>query len=106
LFPRPYLPAGFTSPQEIVSQLYIHSILGLSFSRGYFFQLNKTDFYSNIFNMETFGEKILVVDDNIELIDIIRKFLRTQNFEVLTALDGKTAIEKTLSDAPELVILD
>jgi two-component system sensor histidine kinase/response regulator len=56
--------------------------------------------------METFGKKILVVDDNIELIDIIRKFLRTQNFEVLTALDGKTAIEKTLSDAPELVILD
>ena len=56
--------------------------------------------------METIGRKILVVDDNPEFVDLIRKILERKDFQVSVALDGKTAIEKVLSDVPELVLLD
>src|SRR3989304_8354033 len=56
--------------------------------------------------MGRLGEKILVVDDNAEFIDFIRRFLESRNYQVSIALNGKTAIEKTLSDIPELVLLD
>ncbi len=50
--------------------------------------------------------KILVVDDNTEFVDLARKILESNNFQVSVALDGKTAIEKALLDAPECVLLD
>lgn len=56
--------------------------------------------------METIGRKILVVDDNPEFVDLVRKILESKDFQVSTALDGKTGIEETLSGAPELVLLD
>ena len=56
--------------------------------------------------METSGRKILVVDDNVEFVDLMRKVLVSKDFQVSVALDGKTAIEKALSDVPELVLLD
>src|SRR4030042_2842021 len=56
--------------------------------------------------MGSLGEKILVVDDNAGFIDFIRRFLESKDFRVSIALNGKTAIEKTLSDIPELVLLD
>ena len=56
--------------------------------------------------MGSLGEKILVVDDNADFIDFIRRFLESKHFQVSIALNGKTAIEKTLSDIPELVLLD
>jgi len=56
--------------------------------------------------MGTIGRKILVVDDNQEFVDFIRKILESKDFRVSVALDGKTAIEKTLFDIPDLVLLD
>jgi len=56
--------------------------------------------------MGTEGRKILVVDDNQEFVDLVRKILGSKGFQVSIALDGKTAIEKAISDAPELVLLD
>lgn len=56
--------------------------------------------------METKGRKILVVDDNAEFAGLIRKILERKDFQVSIALDGKTAIEKVISDIPELVLLD
>lgn len=56
--------------------------------------------------MGAVGRKILVVDDNADFIDFIRRFLESKDFRVSIALNGKTAIEKTLSDIPELVLLD
>jgi signal transduction histidine kinase len=52
------------------------------------------------------GSKILVVDDNFEFIDLIRRVLESKDFQVSVALDGKTAIEKALADVPDLVLLD
>jgi signal transduction histidine kinase len=56
--------------------------------------------------MGNIGRRILVVDDNSDFIDFIRRFLESKGFQVSIALTGKTAIEKTLSDIPELVLLD
>ncbi|MEW6375889.1 MAG: ATP-binding protein [Thermodesulfobacteriota bacterium] len=56
--------------------------------------------------MKTTGRKILVVDDNVEFVGLIRNILERKNFRVSIALDGKTAIEKILSDVPELILLD
>ncbi len=50
--------------------------------------------------------KILVVDDNQAFADFVRTVLESKDFRVSVALDGKTAIEKALSDGPELVLLD
>jgi len=52
------------------------------------------------------GRKILVVDDNAEFVEFIKRVLESKDFKVSVALDGKTAIEKAISDIPELVLLD
>jgi signal transduction histidine kinase len=56
--------------------------------------------------MKTVGRKILVVDDNIEFVDFMRRFLESKEFQISVALDGKTALEKALLETPDLVLLD
>jgi len=56
--------------------------------------------------MKAVGRKILIVDDNPEFVDLMRNFLESKDFQVSIASDGKMALEKTLSDIPELVLLD
>jgi signal transduction histidine kinase len=56
--------------------------------------------------MGTAGRKILVIDDNLELVDLIRRFLESKDFQVSIASNGKRGIEKALSYIPELVLLD
>lgn len=55
--------------------------------------------------MGTEGRKVLVVDDNREFVELVKKILG-KDYVVSIALDGKTAIEKALSDVPEIVLLD
>ncbi len=56
--------------------------------------------------METLKRRILVVDDNVEYSNLVSLLLKTQGHETSIAFDGKTAIEKVLTENPELVILD
>jgi DNA-binding response OmpR family regulator len=49
---------------------------------------------------------ILVVDDDIDLVDIVRSALEREGFAVDDAGDGETALTKIAGDAPELVVLD
>ncbi len=50
--------------------------------------------------------KILVVDDDLALADVIGFTLRRAGFEVLTALDGLSAYDTWQSERPDLVLLD
>lgn len=50
-------------------------------------------------------EKILVVDDNVEITDLIEKILQQENFDVVKAYSGKEALEY-FNDEFSLVILD
>ena len=50
--------------------------------------------------------KILLVEDDIEISTMLKNFLITENYEVVTALDGESACEKFFSDNFSLVLLD
>lgn len=50
--------------------------------------------------------KLLVVDDNIDFINFIRRALDRENYKLSIALDGNTAIEKATKENPDLVLLD
>lgn len=50
--------------------------------------------------------KILVVDDERDLRELITLFLKREDFEVDNAADGKEAFEKIQAQRPDLVISD
>lgn len=50
--------------------------------------------------------KILVVDDDVNICEIIRLYLEKEGYEVLIAHDGKQAIDMFKEQAPTLVLLD
>lgn len=50
--------------------------------------------------------KILLVEDDIEISDMLKNFLMTESFEVVTALDGESACQKFFDDDYSLVLLD
>ncbi len=51
-------------------------------------------------------KKILVVDDEKKIVEIIKAYLEKEGYQVITAFDGKTAIEAAFKQHPDLVILD
>jgi two-component system alkaline phosphatase synthesis response regulator PhoP len=52
------------------------------------------------------GERILVVDDEINIIDLTRLYLEQEGFQVETATDGAQALERIRDLHPALVVLD
>ncbi len=50
--------------------------------------------------------KILIVEDDLSLSDVLAFTLRRAGYEVLTAFDGITAVERWESEKPDLVVLD
>ncbi len=51
-------------------------------------------------------EKILIVDDEQDILEFIGYNLRKEGFEIETALNGKSALEKAPEFRPDLIILD
>ena len=52
------------------------------------------------------GQRVLVVDDDKEIVRILRAYLEKAGYTVLTAYDGETALHVIRSDRPDLVVLD
>lgn len=52
------------------------------------------------------GEKILVVDDNVDNVELLSKRFLSLGFRVDTAYDGEEALRKVDSGHPDLIILD
>lgn len=50
--------------------------------------------------------KILIVDDEPAIIDLIKINLELEGFETLSAYNGRDAVELAKSDKPDLVVLD
>ena len=50
--------------------------------------------------------KILVVDDEKKIVEIVKAYLEREGYEVLAAYDGKSALEAVKRQSPSLVILD
>lgn len=52
------------------------------------------------------GKNILVVDDDPAFSAVMKDELTSEGFVVDTAKDGRSGLQKTLKDMPDLVILD
>jgi len=51
-------------------------------------------------------KRILVVDDEVELVKAMSIRLQQAGYEVLSAFDGQEGLEKAKKEKPDLVILD
>ncbi|MFC1514411.1 response regulator [Candidatus Omnitrophota bacterium] len=51
-------------------------------------------------------KKILVVDDEPSIVDLLGAMLAKSGYEVISALDGKSCLKKAESQKPDLIILD
>lgn len=51
-------------------------------------------------------KRILVIDDEEQIIKALVRKLEQGGFEVLTAADGKEGLQKALSEKPDLILLD
>lgn len=50
--------------------------------------------------------KILVVDDEKNITDLVSAYLRKEDFQIFTAADGETALQEVRRVNPDVVILD
>ncbi len=51
-------------------------------------------------------KKILIVDDDIDVITLVKAVLKKEGFEVISALNKQEGLEKLRSEKPDLAILD
>jgi len=51
-------------------------------------------------------KRILVVDDEPDILKVIAVRLKAQGYEILTAVDGKEALDLIQQQRPDLVLLD
>jgi two-component system KDP operon response regulator KdpE len=51
-------------------------------------------------------KKILIVDDELAIIKLLRANLLAEGYEVIAAMDGAQAIQMVEKEAPDLIILD
>lgn len=50
--------------------------------------------------------KILIADDDVDILDLIKYTLNAEQYNVIECQDGEEALRKTLEEKPDLVILD
>ena len=51
-------------------------------------------------------KKILVVDDEKKIVDILKAYLERDGYRVIVAYDGRLALQMARSESPELIVLD
>ena len=51
-------------------------------------------------------KKILIIDDDIDLVEAMRLTLENAGFDVIDAQDGQKGLEKIEKEKPDLVLLD
>jgi len=52
------------------------------------------------------NEKILVVDDEPEIVRVLRGYLEQSNYTVIAAYSGPEALRRARTESPDLVLLD
>jgi DNA-binding response OmpR family regulator len=56
--------------------------------------------------METTPQKIMIIDDELDLAEMVAYQFKSKGFDVQTARDGVDALEKLANFKPDLIILD
>jgi two-component system, OmpR family, response regulator MprA len=57
-------------------------------------------------NTEPAGGRVLVVEDDTDIADVLRRSLRNEGYEVRTSADGVEALDVAAGFVPDLVVLD
>lgn len=52
------------------------------------------------------ANKILIVDDDVDLRELYKTTLQNEGFDVKTAENGEDALSQIMQDKPELIVLD
>ena len=52
------------------------------------------------------AQKLLIVDDEVDTLRLISLMLERQGYDILTAKDGKTALQLVAKNKPDLILLD
>lgn len=52
------------------------------------------------------GKKVLLVDDEVDFVDLVRTRLEANNFEVKVAYDGEEVLDKVKEISPDIILLD
>lgn len=52
------------------------------------------------------AKKILVVDDEPNIVKMVESRLKANGYDVISAFDGKEGIEKAKQNKPDLIVLD
>jgi len=52
------------------------------------------------------GKKVLVVDDEFEIRDVLSRFLTEEGYEIILASNGEEALELVERENPQVVLLD
>lgn len=50
--------------------------------------------------------KILVVEDNLDMREVLHLYLKTEGFEVVTASDGREGLYMARAEKPDLILTD
>jgi len=56
--------------------------------------------------MESKGKRILIADDEPDILEIIQYNLVKEGYDILTARDGEEALAKAIATRPDMIILD
>ena len=56
--------------------------------------------------MDTRPRKVLIADDEPDIIEILKYNLEKENYQVITAKDGDEALDKARNYLPDLIVLD
>lgn len=56
--------------------------------------------------MTTLGKKILIVDDEEDILAMVRMALESRGYDVVTARDGEEALRKARQEGPHVIVLD
>jgi pilus assembly protein CpaE len=52
------------------------------------------------------AEKILIVDDDLDTLRLVGLLLERQGYQIIVADNGSQALDKAISEAPEIILLD
>ena len=51
-------------------------------------------------------KKILIVDDDVDIVDLVENRLKRNNYEVIYSNDGDNGFKKAVQEKPDLIIMD
>ena len=56
--------------------------------------------------VKNYRGRILIADDDLEVVEMLKDFFLSKNYDVITAYDGREALDKIHADKPDILLLD